>query len=299
MIGYLRNMAKKNMAIRKFVGYTLASSGLFDAFFRQYKVGPVWEKRIAHVLSSADNAFIPKVADAGQIKSGKQIMHNGLKIHLGSYYGPEYAKMLLLSKGVHEPQEERVFMEVLKGLPDGAVMLEMGAFWSFYSMWFQHEVKNAVNYLVEPDAFNLGQGQRNFALNGMKGTFMQAFVGKETKAGDPVGTLSVDGIVAKHNIPFIHVLHSDIQGFEGDMLIGAAKSFAEKKIGYVFVSTHSNAIHDQCRRFLLDQQFVILADANIDESFSEDGLIVARAPNFSGIGPVPISKRKAQEATIS
>ena len=39
-------------------------------------------------------------------------MHNGLKIHLGSYYGPEGATQLIINKGVHEPQEEYVFQEV-------------------------------------------------------------------------------------------------------------------------------------------------------------------------------------------
>jgi hypothetical protein len=120
-------------------------------------VSAIWQKRINHVLESADNKFIPKVEDAGEIRNGTQVMHNGLLIKLGSYYGPEYSKMLLLSKGVHEPQEERVFQEVLKAMPSGAIMLEMGVFWSFYSLWFQKEIKHAVNFMVEPDTFNLGQ----------------------------------------------------------------------------------------------------------------------------------------------
>lgn len=102
MISWLRSIAKKNLTVRKFIGYTLASSGLFDSYFRNYNVSPVWKMRINNVLSSPDNQFIPKVHDAGKIVRGKQIMHNGLLIHLGSYYGPEYSKMLLLSKGVYE-----------------------------------------------------------------------------------------------------------------------------------------------------------------------------------------------------
>src|SRR5687768_1776286 len=120
MINAIRNTLRKNLFLRKLVGYHLASSGLMDWFFRDYKVSPFWEERIANVLNSTDNAFIPRVANAGSITGGKQLMHNGLKIFLGSYYGPEYAKMLLLSRGVHEPQEERVFMEALKSLPDNS-----------------------------------------------------------------------------------------------------------------------------------------------------------------------------------
>jgi hypothetical protein len=195
MINEIRQFAKKNMVMRKFVGYTLASSGLFDRYFRNYKVSANWQKRIKHVLESADNKFIPKVEDAGEIRNGTQVMHNGLLIKLGSYYGPEYSKMLLLSKGVHEPQEERVFQEVLKAMPCGAIMLEMGAFWSFYSMWFSTKVKDAINIMVEPDAFNMGQGKRNFKLNKLKGIFIQAFVGDEMKDTPEVKMVSVDGLI--------------------------------------------------------------------------------------------------------
>src|SRR5882724_12469348 len=181
MLSAIRIFIRRNLFFRKLIGYHIASSGLLDSFFRNYKISDHWENRIQNVLQSSDSDYIPKVENAGKINGGKQIMHNGLKINLGSYYGPEYSKMLLLSKGVHEPQEERVFMEVLKTLPANSIMIEMGAFWSFYSMWFQKEIKNAINYMIEPDEFNLGQGIRNFKLNGFKGSFTQAFVGKQSE----------------------------------------------------------------------------------------------------------------------
>ena len=293
MLAQLRNFARKNLFVRKLIGYHLASSGLFDAVFRNYNLSPVWEKRVTHVLSSSDNDAIPRVADAGAIKGGRQVMHNGLRIYLGSYYGPEYSKMLLQSKGVHEPQEERVFQEVLKTIPKGGVMIEMGAFWSFYSMWFQKEVANAVNFMIEPDAFNLGQGKRNFRLNKMKGKFIQAFIGKKSETSQLGNTICINDLVETEKIPFVHMLHSDIQGFEYDMLEGADNIFQEKKVGYVFISTHSNEIHYKCLDFLVQRGFVILASADIDESFSEDGLIAARAPYMAGIEPLNISKRKA------
>ena len=70
MIRAIRNFAKKNLLLRKFVGYYLASSGLFDNFFKNYSVTPLWEKRISSVLDSPDNNLIPKVKNAGMIKSG-------------------------------------------------------------------------------------------------------------------------------------------------------------------------------------------------------------------------------------
>src|SRR5258708_32891755 len=180
MITSLRKIARQNPLMRRLVGYHLSSCGLFDFYFKRYRLAPEWEKRRDNVIASSDNDYIPRVERAGEITNGKQVMHNGLKIYLGSYYGPEYAKILLATKGVHEPQEERVFAEAIKTLPPNAVMIEMGAFWSFYSMWFKKEIKNAINYMIEPDEFNLGQGIRNFKLNGFKGSFTQAFVGKQS-----------------------------------------------------------------------------------------------------------------------
>ena len=174
----LRKYLRKYSFIRKMIAYYIAPSGLFDNYFKNFKPSPYWQKRIDDVLQSSDIKLIPTVDNAGHIYRGKQIMHNGLKVYIGSYYGPEFTKMFMLSKGIHEPQEERIFMEVLKGLPPGALMIELGSFWSFYSMWFNKEIKEAVNIRVEPDSFNLGQGKRNFRLNKMTGEFIRAYMGK-------------------------------------------------------------------------------------------------------------------------
>lgn len=291
MLHSIRSLAQKNLALRKFIGYHVSSSGLFDGIIRNYKLSLAWDKRIEDVLNSEDNLYIPRVEDAGVIKRGKQIMHNGLKIHLGSYYGPEYSKMLEVSKGVHEPQEERVFAEVLKTITPNSVMIEMGAFWSFYSMWFNKDIEGARNFMIEPDEFNIGHGKRNFRLNKMEGTFVKAFIGRESKQEGHVRTIAIDDFVAEHDLSFIHMLHSDIQGYEYDMLLGAEKTFKEKKIGYAFISTHTNELHYQCLDFLRKYNFTIIASADMDETCSVDGLIAARADHFPGVGPINISKK--------
>lgn len=288
MIDFLREIFRKNILIRKLVGYHLASSGLFDNYFKSYALSASWQQRLNDILKSKDNDYIPKVENAGIIKNGTQTMHNGLKIHLGSYYGPEYSAVFQKSKGIHEPQEERVFSEVLKQMKQGSTMLELGAFWSFYSMWFNKDIPDAKNYMIEPDTFNLGQGKRNFKLNKMKGTFIQAFLGRVSSNTTSIPTLSVDDIVVTNNIDFIDILHSDIQGFEYEMLQGAQSCFDQKKIGYIFISTHSNEVHYNCLQHLIDREFIILANADIDRTFSEDGLIVARASYYPGIEPVNI-----------
>lgn len=291
MFKHLREIIKRNTFLRKFVGYHLASSGLFDKYLKNYPLSSNWKKRLDTVIASPDNIFINRDKNAGLIYRGKQYMHNGLKIHLGSYYGPEYARMLEMNKGVHEPQEERVFSEVLSTIPEGSTMIEIGAFWSFYSMWFQKEIKNSRNYMIEPDSFNLGHGKRNFKLNGMNGEFLQAFVGKSSLKTDRIPTICIDDFIKEKNISFIDLLHSDIQGFEYDMLEGANAAFRENKIGYVFISTHSNEIHYKCLDFLKEQNFIIIASADIDQTYSEDGLIVARARHYKGVNEILISLR--------
>ena len=285
----LRKYLRKHSFIRKIIAYYIAPSGLFDNYFRNFSPSPYWQNRIDEVLQSSDLKLIPTVDNAGQIVRGKQVMHNGLKVYIGSYYGPEFTKMFILSKGIHEPQEERIFMEVLKGLPPGALMIELGSFWSFYSMWFNKEIPGAVNIMVEPDSFNIGQGKRNFRLNKMNGEFIRSYVGRAYDEKENI--LSIDKLVQEKNIGFIHILHSDIQGYEYEMLMGAENTINENKIGYLFISTHSNEIHQNCIAFLEQKKYIIISSINLDETFSEDGLIVARHQQFKGIDLIPVSKK--------
>jgi hypothetical protein len=294
MLKKIRAFTKKNIILRKLVGYHFASSGFFDTVFRNYRLSEHWQQRIKDVVSCPDNTDIPRCKQAGQIQNGIQFLHNGLKIYLGSYYGPEYARMLIQSRGVHEPQEEKVFAEVLKHVPPGSSMIELGAFWSFYSMWFNQKIEGARNYMIEPDSFNLGHGKRNFGLNGMKGHFTQAFVGRVADNRGKVPTLSVDEFAKQQGLDFIHILHSDIQGFEFEMLQGATKMIEGNRIAYLFISTHSNEVHLKCRRFLIERAFDIIAEADLSDTYSEDGLIVAKAPFV--VSPKEITIAKKQKA---
>src|SRR3954464_7231994 len=94
----------------------IANSNWFQRFIKTglgsvllVHLGRFWPQRYKDVLSSADNAFIPRVPDAGKVIDGAQVMHNGLRIARGSYYGYPITRMLRLNRGVHEPQEERAF----------------------------------------------------------------------------------------------------------------------------------------------------------------------------------------------
>jgi hypothetical protein len=294
MLQQIRILLRQNLLLRKLIAYYIAPSGLFDRKILSMKTDENFKRRTEEVLACSDNGFIPRVKNAGKVVSGKQIMHNGLKIYLGSYYGPEVAQQLYVNKGVHEPQEERVFAEVLKSMKDGAVMIELGSFWAFYSMWFQSVVKNAKNFMIEPDDFNMGFGVRNFKLNNFKGKFTNAFIGSNSDTTSKVPVICIDDFAKDNNIDFIDILHSDIQGYELEMLQGINNLVAKQKIGYIFISTHSNEVHYKCRDFLLEHGFTLVAEADKDNTFAEDGLIVAKQPGYAGVERVEIAQKVKQ-----
>ena len=250
-----------------------------------------WMERINDVLQGPDNADIPRDVEAGKLNDTTFVMHNGILIDPLSYYSFPLLKMLVENKGVHEPQEEKIFQEVLKLLPKKPMtMLELGSYWSFYSMWFMKEFPDARCLMVEPDRRNLFYGKRNLKLNKMQGTFMHAGIGEQVDRSKNITT--VDAICRQQKLEFIDILHSDIQGFELEMLRGSKQLLSESRVGYIFISTHSNELHYDCRQLLVDQYgFTEVASADLDETFSWDGILVMKAPHYKGIETVPISKK--------
>ena len=236
-----------------------------------------WEERIKDVLECPDNRYIVRDPNAGKIINNRLIMHNGLKVHPLSYYGKYVLKMLIDNKGVHEPQEERAFQDVLKEIPGNAKMMELGSYWSFYSMWFNKAINGSTNFMIEPNPICMESGKLNFRVNKLRGRFLNCYLGSRFIDG-PIPTVSVDYLVNKLKIDHLHILHSDIQGFEYEMLKGCDDSIKSNKISYFFISTHSDELHEKCSEFLRQREFQIIASANSRESYSVDGIIVAKAP---------------------
>jgi hypothetical protein len=262
----------------------------YDLFYPEQR--RYWQERIELVQASEDNLKIPRVPDAGTIKSGLLIMHNGIRVDPGSYYGEGNRQLLVTNRGVHEPQEEYVFQEVIKYLPEEATMMELGSYWSFYSMWFHQAVKHPQCFMVEPSEHNIKFGQNNFDINQMKGNFIRGYI-SDKSGQDPDGTpiVCVDDLIRDYQIKHLHILHSDIQGFELEMLKGAKKAFAQEMIDYVFISTHSNEIHQQCLLQLHEYGYKIIVESDLDESFSVDGLIVGCQKSIQQPGVLEISRR--------
>jgi len=251
-----------------------------------------WKARMADVLACPDYALLPRVPGAGQVNGRVQHMHNGLMVVKDCYYRWRGTVLFAATGGVHEPQEERVFAEVLKFVPPGRAMIELGADWGFYSMWFAREVPRSRCILVEPVLVNLDRGRQNFRLNGLDGEFVRAMVGSASaRPGKWNDTVCVDDLVEQRQLERIDVLHSDIQGFEGEMLKGATRTLQAGKVRFFFISTHSAELHAHCRAELLRYGFEIIADADLQATYSVDGILVGQFRGIAGPGLVAISRR--------
>jgi hypothetical protein len=197
-------------------------------------------------------------------------------------------------RGHHEPQEEKVFYEVLKCIPSNATMIELGSYWGYYSLWFAKVIEGAKNFLVEPDIVHLEVGKKHFALNGMNANFTNGYILLDRQQDERnfpgVKSIVIDDFIKQNKIDHVNILHSDIQGAEYQMLLTCCESIKNGKIDYFFISTQSSLVHENCRDFLLDADFLIIAEHKVEESCSYDGLIVARKKEIEG--PTHISLRK-------
>jgi FkbM family methyltransferase len=276
------------------------------------------KRRIAMTVSCHDCDFIPKVEAAGTVVAASpfpyQLMHNGVRVLEHCYYGPWMTELIRLLRGHHEPQEEKVFYELLTHIDAGSTMVELGAFWSYYSLWFQHAVANANNFMVEPDPNNLEVGRKNFAMNGRSGHFINASSGSKSTIGEPfycesdgstrsIPRLAVDDLVDQHKINRIELLLADVQGAELKALEGASRTIDAGKLRFVLVSTHHHSIshdpilHQKCLHFLRSRGAYILAEHSVSESYCGDGMIAASFLAIDrAIPEIPISRNTASQS---
>lgn len=254
--------------------------------------------RFREIISDPLNLLIDRQPESGVVDSdGFVLLHNGNRVSIEgefSYYG-DFSRILELNRGVHEPLEEYVFQQVLERLGERPRMLELGAYWAHYSMWLKRKQPMADVTLVEPEAFNLAVGQHNFEINGYRGEFLQKKVGR--------GHFSVDEFLDERQMERLDILHSDIQGFELEMLEGCSKSLARRAIDYLFISTHSQKLHTSVTQLVEAAGYRLEISSDYDsETTSYDGLIFASSmdipsvfANFRPLGRVEIANASPRE----
>jgi Methyltransferase FkbM domain len=181
----------------------------------------------------------------------------------------------------------------LRHINGNATMLELGAYWGFYSLWFKRSISSSRCFLLEPDLANLKSGQGNFARNGEEAIFEQSYIGSTAGlASDGIRIVSVDTFCEERSIQHVSILHADVQCAEMDMLRGASQMLDGKKVDFIFISTHSNRLHSDCLKFLETCGYEILADADLDETYSHDGLIVAKSDRIAEPTRLDITKKR-------
>jgi FkbM family methyltransferase len=285
--------------------------GAYDPHHLEEHVSPTrtLEERIAITTRCRDADVLPRVANAGTVTQQEdgsvvQIMHNGIKVLAGGYYGRWMQDLIMRCKGVHEPQEEVVFAEMMRHLPQDGTMIELGGFWSYYSIWFLHKSGGGRHAIVvEPDPAHIEIGRTNARLNGCEPKFVQAFAGRQSgpsslftteQSGEVIlPCVSVTDLMASHGLEYLDVLHCDAQGVEFDILESCQDLAAAGRLGWVVVSTHSHQIsgdpltHQRCLALLHGLGANILVEHDVQESFSGDGLIVAKFGLVPGSWQMP------------
>ncbi|QEC46258.1 FkbM family methyltransferase [Baekduia soli] len=284
---------------------------------------PDLARRVALTVAVRDTDAIPKVPGAGEVRDldGRrvQVMHNGVLIEEGCYHGAMTTEIIRALRGHHEPQEEAVFHALLERLAEeGAprpVMVELGAFWSYYSMWFNRRLPGAVNVMVEPDPVNIEVGRRNFALNDMTGSFVHGAVGFD-HGGEVwlpcesdwrvrrTPTVSLAGLMADERLERIDLVLCDAQGAEVGVLESSLDVLRAGRVRFLVVSTHHHTItgdpltHQRCLELLRGAGAHVIAEHSVAESCSGDGLIAASVDPRDAGWEVPVSHVRARDSVF-
>ena len=268
-----------------------------------WSIIPDWlSARIAATVACTDADALPRVPGAGDVveRDGErlQIMHNGVLVTEGGYYGVLSSEIIRCLRGVHEPQEEVAFDTVLRRLAEtppagrAPVIVELGSYWAYYSLWFLDSFPDGRVICLEPDPRNLEVGRHNFALNGREATFVHAAIGDGSGATMPfhpddgappieLPTHDLRSLLGMLDEPAIDVLLADIQGGEYPLLAHSVEVLRSGKIRFLVVSTHDLVItgsamtHQHVLAFLVEAGAHIICEHSITESVSGDGLVVA------------------------
>ena len=260
---------------------------------------PVLAQRVAMTVSCSDCDGVAKVEDAGEIReeNGRrvQVMHNGVLVEEGGYFGDWMAEIIRCLRGHHEPQEELVFDAIVKRLRADtapATMIEFGSFWTYYGLWFCQAFPLGRVVALEPDPRYLEVGRRNASLNGFddRVTFINAAIGREPgrKVRFVAESDSLEFDVEQHDLASLmqatelehaDLVLADVQGAETVLLERASGDLSARRVRFLIVSTHHHSIsgdpltHQRALELLRNAGAHVISEHSVSESFSGDGLI--------------------------
>lgn len=280
-------------------------------------------RRMAQTVACADSDDLPKVDDAGQDRvvdgTTVQVMHNGLLVEKGGYFGDWMAEIIRALRGHHEPQEELVFDALLRRLNEDTTaptMIELGSFWLYYGLWFLSETTGSRVVAIEPDPSYMGVGVRNAALNGLtdRVTFVEGAVGAEPGAVldfpceglggavRPVTAYDLASLMRENGLEHVDLVLCDVQGAETILLDRARGDLAAGRVRFLLVSTHHHDIsghpltHQDALRLLEAAGAHVVAEHGVSESCSGDGLIAVSFDPRDADLRVPVSHVRSKDS---
>lgn len=202
------------------------------------------DERIAMAQRCHDCDELPKADRAGEVVIDEdgtkvQIMHNGLRVLADGYCGAWTTELIAACEGHHEPQEERVVYDILQRLGPDATMIELGAWWSYYTLWFLQGEPGRTAVALEPDPERRAVGEANAARNGSTPHFVSGFVGGTSSPSEPfkldsgekinIPRVTVRQLMQAQEIETLDVLHCDAQGAELAVLDSIADLLARRQ----------------------------------------------------------------------
>lgn len=280
-------------------------------------------RRIELTTSCRDADDLPRAKNAGGFSKHDghdiQLMHNGVRVLRGGYYGAWMSEIIERLRGVHEPQEEKAVAAIFSRLAEQnaptaeLVCVELGSFWAYYSLWFLELFNDGRVVCLEPDPGFMEVGVTNFALNKRTATFVEGAIGV------PAGTetdfiaesdgiarstklYTLNSLMAETHLSRIDVLFVDIQGAEIALLESAQEILQSGAVRFMVVSTHDMSLtkspltHRYAERLLRSAGAHIICEHSVSESFSADGLIVASFSEDDKDIRVELSRARAADS---
>ena len=127
-------------------------------------------------------------------------------------------------------------------------MVEIGAFWAYYTIWFLSCCPGARRGVaLEMDPAHIDIGRRNAALNGLDIEFVQGRIGAqdappavfetESSGLQEMPTFSLVGLLDHVGLNRVDLLLCDAQGGEIGMLSGMKALVEAGRIGIAIIST--------------------------------------------------------------
>jgi len=231
-----------------------------------------YTERFREIISDPINLLIDRVPEAGYLNKNMEVtLHNGNLVSIDdkfAYYGI-FSDILVINRGVHEPLEEFCFQELIRltsNNTNNLTMIELGSYWGHYSMWFKKKLPGSRCILIEPEKINLEIGKKNFDINNLKAEFINEFVSSKN--------FTVDKFLDESSLESIYLLHSDIQGYELEMLQNSKVALSKGKINYLMISTHGSEKHHECINEINKYDYTIEINSEPNHhSTSYDGLL--------------------------